>query len=377
MACDGTGTGASFNGPTDLAFVDPTFSELYVADQDIHRIRKVSVISGQVTTLAGSGAPASNDGFGTGASFSSPSGVVVDTSGNLVVADSGNNLMRKVTPAGVVTTLAGSGVSGNADGTSAAFKKPSYVAFWQGTTSIGPALYVSDENHRIRKLVCAPGTWASSSVTMCDFCAAGKFGKEAGVKTPSCNGDCIEGHFCLLGSTTATQFPCPAGRFGNASGLSDPTCTDFCSAGYYGTSGQGQVMASCQGQCSAGYFCPMGSISSQGSTNAAPAPNPCPAGKFGPPHGGHWEHLQRDANCDRQHLWRPHSWRGTVGYHPKRYSRGRKNSCSRSGIWLAVHGERAAVRACGHYTFHSGARFRRFLPQLRPWPLRGNYRAHN
>lgn len=283
MACDGTGTGASFNGPTDLAFVDPTFSELYVADQDIHRIRKVSVISGQVTTLAGSGAPASNDGFGTGASFSSPSGVVVDTSGNLVVADSGNNLMRKVTPAGVVTTLAGSGVSGNADGTSAAFKKPSYVAFWQGTTSIGPALYVSDENHRIRKLVCAPGTWASSSVTMCDFCAAGKFGKEAGVKTPSCNGDCIEGHFCLLGSTTATQFPCPAGRFGNASGLSDPTCTDFCSAGYYGTSGQGQVMASCQGQCSAGYFCPMGSISSQGSTNAAPAPNPCPAGKFGPP----------------------------------------------------------------------------------------------
>ncbi len=84
----------------------------------------------EVTTLAGSGSLGSADGTGTAASFSSPRGVAVDGSGNVYVGDTYNHLIRKITSAGVVTTFAGSGSQGSADGTgtAASFSSPSWCS---------------------------------------------------------------------------------------------------------------------------------------------------------------------------------------------------------------------------------------------------------
>jgi streptogramin lyase len=101
-----------------------------------------------VSTLAGSGAQGSADGTGTAASFYSPWGVAVDPCGNVYVADSGYALIRKVTPAGVVSTLAGSGSWGfaNGTGTGASFSHPSGVA----VNSSGNVFVVDTNNSMIR-----------------------------------------------------------------------------------------------------------------------------------------------------------------------------------------------------------------------------------
>ncbi|WP_183557718.1 NHL repeat-containing protein [Mucilaginibacter sp. SP1R1] len=103
---DGVGTKASFNGPRAIA-IDAT-GNLYVADANNHLIRKID-LTGTVTTIAGTGKAGNSDGTGTAASFSHPSGITIDNAGNLFVADAGNNLIRKITPAGVVSSVAGSG----------------------------------------------------------------------------------------------------------------------------------------------------------------------------------------------------------------------------------------------------------------------------
>lgn len=114
-SADGTGGAARFNGPTSVA-VDGG-GNVYVADAGNTSIRKITA-SGAVTTFAGvSGAAGSTDGAGAGARFSKPQGVAVDSAGNVYVADTGNHTIRKVTSAGVVTTLAGAAQqSGSNDG---------------------------------------------------------------------------------------------------------------------------------------------------------------------------------------------------------------------------------------------------------------------
>jgi len=149
---DGTGTAASFDGPRGIA-VDAS-GVVYVADSGNHRIRKISA-DGEVTTLAGSGSPGfANDTTGTLASFNNPSGIAVDASGVVYVADRSNHRIRKISTAGEVTTLAGSGSPGfanNNTGTLALFNNPSGIA-----VDASGVVYVADsDNHSIRKITAA------------------------------------------------------------------------------------------------------------------------------------------------------------------------------------------------------------------------------
>lgn len=114
---DGPRASATFIGLYGVAF--DAAGHLYVSEFEGQRIRKISP-AGIVTTLAGSGLRGSADGAGTAASFNQPSAMVVDASGNVFVADSANNRIRKITPAGVVSTLAGSGAAATVDGTGTA-----------------------------------------------------------------------------------------------------------------------------------------------------------------------------------------------------------------------------------------------------------------
>src|SRR5689334_17819744 len=91
---------------------------IYVADAgESNRIRKISP-DGSVTTLAG-GSEGFADGAGTSASFNTPSALALGPDGNLYVADSGNNRIRKITPGGTVSTVAGNGTAGYVDGPAA------------------------------------------------------------------------------------------------------------------------------------------------------------------------------------------------------------------------------------------------------------------
>src|SRR4029078_2567874 len=106
-AADGIGANASFSGPTGLS-IDRR-GNVYVADSDSHTLRTVTP-QGAVSTLAGT---AGQDGFVDGnaksASFSHPVATAVDSSGNLYVVDQFNDAIRRVTPDGIVTTIAGDG----------------------------------------------------------------------------------------------------------------------------------------------------------------------------------------------------------------------------------------------------------------------------
>lgn len=144
-SADGDGIAASFNNPSGIA-MDGS-GNFYVADTGNRKIRKVTP-RGSVTTLAGSGQTGSADGIGTAASFNYPQAVAVDGSGNVYVAD--YLKIRKITSAGLVTTLAGSGQSGSADGvgTAASFNLPVGVAV-DGSGNV----YVADYfNAKIRKI---------------------------------------------------------------------------------------------------------------------------------------------------------------------------------------------------------------------------------
>ena len=146
-ASNGPVTSATFHGPFHVA-VDSS-GNVYVADVFNDLIRKIST-SGMVSTLAGSGSAGSADGMGTLASFGQPSGIAVDSNGNVYVADAPNKKIRKISPTGLVTTLAGTGLSGSTDGPGceATFSLPGDVA----VDSSGNVYVADTGNHTIRKI---------------------------------------------------------------------------------------------------------------------------------------------------------------------------------------------------------------------------------
>jgi hypothetical protein len=150
---DANGLAAQFSFPEQMAFDNN--QNLFVMNEGTSTIRKITP-GGDVITFAGnSGTAGSADGTGTNATFSSPFGLAADASGNLFVADTVNQTIRKITPAGVVTTIAGApGVPGSADGTGsdARFSQPEGMA-----VDIQGNVYVADAvNHSIRKGYPAP-----------------------------------------------------------------------------------------------------------------------------------------------------------------------------------------------------------------------------
>lgn len=147
---DGTGVDASFNTPCDVA-VDVA-GNTYVADRGNHSIRKITP-GGVVTTLAGSASPGATDGLGVAARFNSPEAIAIDVNGNLYVGDTGNRKIRKITPEGMVTTFSGSGNLESVDGNAAS---AGFVAIRGVAVADSGIVYVS-EGSKIRKIT-ADGT---------------------------------------------------------------------------------------------------------------------------------------------------------------------------------------------------------------------------
>ncbi|MBV7329405.1 hypothetical protein KFU94_14375 [Chloroflexi bacterium TSY] len=155
---DGLATGALLHEPTGVA--TDGGGNLFVADVGNHRIRKVDATTGLITTVAGSGTAGDggDDGLVTEAQLRRPADVAVDDTGNLFIADTGNHRIRKVDAmTGLITTVAGSHVSGyNGDdrpATDARLRSPTGIA----VDSRGNLFIADRDNHRIRKVDATTG----------------------------------------------------------------------------------------------------------------------------------------------------------------------------------------------------------------------------
>jgi sugar lactone lactonase YvrE len=147
-----TGASARFNSPAGMAC--DLSGNVFVIDSANHLIRRITS-AGVVSTFAGSGSSGSTNGTGTAASFNAPFGIAIDSARNLYVADTGNNMIRRITSQGVVTTFAGATTSGSSDGvgTAALFNGPCGIA-----VDSNDIVYVADTlNNKIRRIA-ADGT---------------------------------------------------------------------------------------------------------------------------------------------------------------------------------------------------------------------------
>ena len=144
---DGIAANAEFDGPNGVAI--DLAGNVYIGDNHNSRVRKYKT-DGNVITAAGNGVYGFVDGIASNAEFRNPQGVDVDVQGNVYVADASNNCIRKITPSGIVSTVAGNGIAGYVDGNgaNAEFNHPVRV-----NVDKNGILYVSDiVNNRIRKI---------------------------------------------------------------------------------------------------------------------------------------------------------------------------------------------------------------------------------
>lgn len=148
---DGKGLDASFNWPYGIDL--DVHGNAYVTDRYNNTIRKITP-DGTVSTFAGSGAVGSADGLGTSASFNWPTGIALDSADNILVADTYNNLIRKITPAGAVTTIAGTGAIGTTDGEAlqASFNVPTGLE-----PDASGNIWIADVNNNMIRKISASG----------------------------------------------------------------------------------------------------------------------------------------------------------------------------------------------------------------------------
>lgn len=159
---DGPGATAKFFAPTGVTVDSAGF--VYVVDASNQRIRKITP-AGVVSTLAGQQAPGWVDGQGSAAKFNDPFGIAVDAAGNLYVADLSNYRIRKISPSGYVTTISGTGQSGSSDGpvATAQFARPKGIAL-DGAGNI----YAADKEN-IRKISTAGVVSTVAGTTVAGF----------------------------------------------------------------------------------------------------------------------------------------------------------------------------------------------------------------
>jgi sugar lactone lactonase YvrE len=148
---------ASFKQPYGVAVDDS--GNVYVADFGNNLIRKISS-SGVVTTLAGTGSPGASNGVGADASFNLPIGIDVDHLGNVYVADYGNQMIRMISPSGMVTTIAGTGTKGSANGAGNAstFNEPTGIAVDKSLTLNAGTIYIADQGNNMIRMINVNGT---------------------------------------------------------------------------------------------------------------------------------------------------------------------------------------------------------------------------
>ena len=322
-SADGFGTSAAFSMPYSIA-VGPT-GNIFVADSSNNRIRRVTP-DGGVTTLAGFTSGSIVNGVGTNARFSLPYGLTVDAAGSVFVADTNNNVIRRIAPDGTTTSIAV---------TSAALSIPRAVAVSPSSTSAAPYLIVMNTGYySIRNVsllnpsLCpsgqyctttnfscialtysgpgqftcctTPGTTAGASAgypqTTCTACGAGAadayplYAATPAVACAVCAAgtiqplttaaagctSCANGAYSTAGATLCLYniSTCPAGTF-----ASPPAACQACAAGAYCAGG-----AASPAVCPAGSFCPLGAVmpiacpaNTYANTTGTAACKPCPA----------------------------------------------------------------------------------------------------
>jgi sugar lactone lactonase YvrE len=150
---NGLAISAQLSSPLFLTF--DKFWNLIFSDNNNHCIRKINITTGNITTIAGNGTPgfSGDNGLATQAQLVHPGGICFDTLGNLYIADFDNNRVRKVSLSGIITTVAGCGIGGVFSGDSSLATLAGFYELYDITVDVLGNIYIADgHNNRVRKI---------------------------------------------------------------------------------------------------------------------------------------------------------------------------------------------------------------------------------